>query len=153
MKGGDLLFTSKLPNRPSTATGTENQRNSPPAEPIQYVLRIAVAAEFAGHGAFAWAGEPSWITFVTMWGFSPESAISIMRWVGGLDIVLASIVLLRPIPAALAWMTFWGFFTALLRPLSGGLWIEFVERGANWGAPLALFLLLGRPKTLRDWFR
>jgi hypothetical protein len=29
---------------------------------------------------------------------------------------------------------------------------DFVERWANWGAPLALFLLAGWPKSWKEWF-
>ena len=30
---------------------------------------------------------------------------------------------------------------------------DFFERWTNWGAPLALLLLRGWPKSLRDWFK
>jgi len=42
----------------------------------------------------------------------------------------------------LLWMVFWGFWTALLRPIVGMPIWDFVERWANWGAPLALYFLL-----------
>ena len=65
-----------------------------------------------------------------------------MSVVGTVDVLLAGLVLVRPLPLPLAWMTFWATFTALLRPLSGGSWLDFIERGANIGAPLALLLLI-----------
>ena len=55
---------------------------------------------------------------------------------------LALHVLVRPLPPLVGWMAFWGLFTGTLRPLTGGMLVEFVERGANFGAPLALLLLL-----------
>jgi hypothetical protein len=36
-------------------------------------------------------------------------------------------------------MAFWGFWTALVRPLVGMPIWDFIERFANWAAPLALF--------------
>jgi len=36
-------------------------------------------------------------------------------------------------------MAVWGFWTALVRPLVGMSWLDFVERGANWATPLALY--------------
>jgi len=36
--------------------------------------------------------------------------------------------------------------------LVGVGWLDFVERSANWGVPLALILLLGWPKNWREWF-
>ncbi|MEK7516192.1 MAG: hypothetical protein AAB562_01195, partial [Patescibacteria group bacterium] len=72
---------------------------------------------------------------------------------GGMDIALATLVLIKPMRPALLWMVFWGFWTALIRPLVGMPIWDFVERSANWGAPLALLLLLGGlPKTF-FWFK
>ena len=113
------------------------------AKRMEWVLRLGVAGEFLGHGLFAFAGKPDWIPFITLFGFGEQAAYVVMRCVGLLDISLALCVLIKPWRPAVAWMAFWGFFTALLRPLSGGSWLDFVERGANWGAPLALWLLLG----------
>jgi len=61
-------------------------------------------------------------------------------------------VLVKPIRVALLWAVLWGFWTALLRPIVGESFWDFVERSANWGAPLALLLMLGWPKSLREWF-
>jgi len=41
----------------------------------------------------------------------------------------------------------WGFWTALVRPLVGEPIWDFVERWANWGAPLALYLLMKKEKV------
>ena len=40
------------------------------------------------------------------------------------------------------WALFWAFSTAVIRPLSGESIWAFIERGANWIAPLVLFNLL-----------
>jgi len=71
--------------------------------------------------------------------------------VGSVDILIALIVLLKPIRAVLLWAVFWGFWTALVRPLVGEPIWDFVERWANWGAPLALLLLRGWPRSIREW--
>lgn len=120
----------------------------------QWVLRIAVAGEFIGHGVFAIQGKKDWIGWFAKFGVADAGlAARILFVVGALDIVLAIIVLVRPVRLALLWMTFWGFWTALIRPLVGMPVWDFVERWANWGAPLALLLLMGWPRTLREWFR
>ena len=108
----------------------------------QWVLRIAVAAEFFGHGCFAVMQNPAWIPFVTFFGWSDDQARVILFIVGCLDITLAISVLVKPWPPALAWMSFWATFAAALRPLTGGSILEFIERGANIGAPLALLFLV-----------
>ena len=121
---------------------------------IQWILRISVAGEFIGHGFLALGGKADWIKWISMRiGTSLETSATLLWWIGGFDLVVALVVLVRPIPVILLWATFWGFWTALVRPLVGLGWLDFVERSANWGAPLALLLLIGWPKTLKEWFR
>lgn len=110
---------------------------------IEWVLRIAVFGEFLGHGVFALQQKPAWIGWFSTFGISDAAlAGKLLFLVGLLDIALAILILIRPVRLALMWMTFWGFWTALLRPIVGEPVWDFVERWANWGAPLALLLLL-----------
>src|SRR3989344_2836994 len=119
---------------------------------IQWVLRIAVAGEFLGHGVFALQGRPAWIEWFGIFGITdPGTAGTLLFIVGILDILVAIIVLVRPINAVLLWAAFWGFWTALMRPIAGDSIFEFVERFANWGAPLALLLL--RRQQEKRWLR
>jgi len=122
---------------------------------VQWVLRVAVAGEFIGHGVFAIQGKADWIKWFGQFGVSdPSMAGTLLFWVGILDITIALIVLFKPIPAVLLWAAIWGFWTALLRPIVGMPVWDFIERWANWGAPLALLLIrFGWPKTLKDWFK
>jgi len=120
----------------------------------EWVLRIAVAGEFIGHGVFALQGKKDWIGWFAKFGISdPEIAAQLLFILGIVDIVLAIFILIRPVRVILLWMAFWGFWTALLRPIVGMPVWDFVERWANWGAPLALLLLIGWPKSLKEWFR
>ena len=51
------------------------------------------------------------------------------------------------------WLVLWGLVTALLRPLSGEPFAEFIERAGNFGAPLALLLLSGGVQAnIKSWF-
>lgn len=121
---------------------------------IEWVLRIAVAGEFIGHGVFALQGKKDWIGWFAKFGIADTgTATQLLFLVGAMDIALAVLILIKPIRIALLWMVFWGFWTALLRPIVGMPVWDFIERWANWGAPLALFLLVGWPKTLKEWFR
>lgn len=107
---------------------------------IEWVLRIGVAGEFLGHGVFAILGKADWIRWTEqLTGLSHEHATIFMTIVGIMDIILALIVLIKPIRPLLLWMAFWGFWTALVRPLVGlPIW-DFIERFANCAAPLALY--------------
>lgn len=120
---------------------------------FEWVLRIAVAGEFIGHGVFALQQKAGWIKYFEAVGFSADQALTLMPWIGAMDILLAIIVLVRPIRLGLLWMAFWGFWTALLRPIAGEPIWDFVERWANWGAPLALLLFYGWPRTTNEWWR
>lgn len=121
---------------------------------IEWVLRISVAGEFIGHGVFALQGKKDWIGWFTQFGVSdPSMATQLLFIIGIIDIALAILILIKPVRLALLWMVFWGFWTALLRPIVGmSIW-DFVERWANWGAPLALLLMIGWPKSLKEWFK
>ncbi len=121
---------------------------------IEWVLRVAVAGEFIGHGALALGGKQQWIDWLMQFGWSnAETAGQALFLIGLLDVLLGILVLVRPVRVALLWMVLWGFWTALLRPIVGEPIWDFIERFANWGAPLALLLLLGWPKSFRDWWR
>lgn len=121
---------------------------------IEWVLRIAVAGEFIGHGVFALQGKKAWIGWFSTFGISDTGlATQLLFLVGIVDVVLAILVLVRPVRLALLWMAFWGFWTALLRPIVGEPIWDFVERWANWGAPLALLLLIGWPTSLKEWLK
>jgi hypothetical protein len=123
------------------------------AKVIQWVLRIAVAGEFLGHGAFAIQGKAQWVGWFAKFGVTnPETATTLLLLIGLLDVLVALIVLFKPVRIALLWAILWGFWTALIRPIVGESGWDFVERWANWGAPLALLLLLGWPKSWKDLF-
>lgn len=120
---------------------------------VEWVLRIAVAGEFLGHGVLALQGKQAWIGwFDKLLGIPAELAGQLLFIIGITDILVALIILIRPINVVLLWAVFWGFATALVRPFVGEPVWDFVERFANWGAPLALLLLRGWPKFLKEWF-
>jgi len=120
---------------------------------LLWILRIGVAATFVGHGMFAWKVNPGWISYLTTVGFSQDAAASIMPIIGVIDIVVAMFVIFRPIKIVLIYAVVWTLITALIRPLAGEAIWTFVERGANWAAPLALLLLQGTPSDWKELFR
>lgn len=120
---------------------------------IEWVLRITVAGEFIGHGVFALQSKRAWIDWIhQLIGVEAGTAATLLTLIGLLDLLVALIVLVRPIRAVVLWAAFWGFWTALVRPLVGEPIWDFIERWANWGAPLALLLLVGWPKNWKEWF-
>ena len=110
---------------------------------LEWILRIAVFGEFAGHSVFALQGRESWVGWIQqLTGVEPALAGKILLTVGLMDLTVALVVLFKPLKPIILWAAFWGFWTALVRPLVGEPVWDFVERWANWGAPLALYYIL-----------
>lgn len=120
----------------------KNLKNVDRSQLVEWILRIAIFGEFFGHGVFAWGVKENWVEYFTSVGISADMALQLMPIIGAIDMLLAVLVLIRPVPVFLIWMAAWGFITALIRPIAGDPIWDFVERWANWGAPLALFFLI-----------
>lgn len=120
----------------------------------EWVLRVAVAGEFVGHGVLAILGNAQWVGWIQKFGVHDVGAATkLLLLIGLADLLTALIVLVKPVRGLLLWMAIWGFWTALLRPIVGMAIWDFIERWANWGAPLALLLIMGWPKSFREWWR
>lgn len=116
------------------------------AKKIEWLLRAGVAGEFAGHGLLAVGGKADWTKWISlMLQVNASTAHTLLLLIGTFDLIVALIVLVKPVRPVLLWAAFWGFWTALVRPLvallgvTGIGWLDFVERSANWAAPLALY--------------
>lgn len=118
----------------------------------EWILRIGIFGTFLGHGIFAIGVKQEWIPMITAFGFSESVATTMLPLIGTMDIVVATLALVWPIRIVLIWATFWAFATALARPIAGDPLWDFVERTANWAAPLALLILQGVPKKIKDIF-
>ena len=124
-----------------------------PAQKTHYILRLASAMCFFGHGAFGIITKPIWCNYFAVFGIGHDLAYRLMPVVGTIDILLGLSLLLYPIRIVPAWLVLWGTLTALLRPLSGESFGEFIERAGNFGAPLALLLLSGPAvRGFRGWW-
>ena len=121
---------------------------------LEWTLRIAVFGEFLGHGVFALQGKKDWIGWIQgMLNVDAATAATLLTAVGAVDVAVAVGVLLwRRFPRGLLlWAAVWGAWTALVRPLVGLPVWDFIERWANWGAPLALIFYRGWPKSGKEW--
>lgn len=107
---------------------------------MEWLLRVGVAGEFAGHGLLAVGGKATWVGWISqMLGVDAPTATTILLLIGIMDVLVALVVLVKPVRPILLWAAFWGFWTALVRPLVGESVLDFIERSANWAAPLALY--------------
>ena len=117
-----------------------------------WILRVGAALCFIGHGAFGFITKAAWVPYFGLLGIPESWAYALMPWVGAVDVTVGMAVLFAPRPAALAYMTVWAVWTALLRPLTGESLFETLERAGNYGVPLALLLYAGWPRNARAWF-
>ncbi len=107
---------------------------------MEWALRVGVAGEFLGHGLLAIQKKADWVNWMVRFThFGHDTAALLIMLIGIVDVIVALIVLIKPINGVLLYAVFWGFWTALIRPLMGVGWLDFIERFANWGAPLALY--------------
>ena len=110
---------------------------------IHYTLRFATAMCFIGHGSFGIITKPIWVNYFAVFGVGKVMAYHLMPVLGFCDIILGLVMLIYPLRIIPLWLVIWGIVTALLRPLSGESFAEFIERAGNFGAPLALLLFSG----------
>ena len=124
---------------------------------LEWLLRLAVAGAFVGHGAYgAVLAKSSWFSYFAVLGI-PESVVTangLMALVGFAEIAAGVMTLVLPIPALLMLMVGWKIFSELLRPIAGESTWEFVERGSNMVAPLALLVINreGARMAKRRWY-
>jgi hypothetical protein len=119
----------------------------------EWILRLGVFGTFFGHGVFALLGKESWIPYFTSVGISEAAAATLLPLIGAMDVVVAIMALFWPLRFVLCWAATWGFVTALIRPIAGEPIWDFVERSANWAAPLALLAIRGFPKKAKEWWK
>jgi hypothetical protein len=78
--------------------------------PVYWMLRVACAAEFVGHGAFGIITKAGWLPYFGVVGIPPELAWKLMPVIGTIDITLGLFVgLVRPARAVLLYMAFWAW--------------------------------------------
>jgi len=120
---------------------------------VSWALRIAIFGTFLGHGVLALQLKPSFLGLIAgMSGISGSPAEELLLSIGIVDIIIAISAIIFPFRLLLIWAFVWSFLTALARPVAGEPIWDFVERWANWGAPLALLYLRGFPQSLRELF-
>lgn len=112
-------------------------------KPLYYTLRIACALCFIGHGAFGFITKQVWCNYFAVVGIGEATSYTLMPLVGFADVTCGMLLLFYPVRIAAAWLIVWGLATALMRPLSGEPFAEFVERAGNYGAPFILMALSG----------
>ena len=135
---------------------------------LEWLLRIAIASTFIGHGLAAYWLKPGFVDLIigtidtilgSDWRLAEEReifALILLPWIGRIDFLLAIVILLplKCCKTVALWMAIWGFATATSRLTAFGFerWPDLMIRAANGGIPLLLWIemkhTLARSKTL-----
>jgi len=137
------------PSSVVTATGPARAWYQP-SRGFFWLLRFSCAGEFIGHGAFGILTKKEWLPYFAVAGIHAHLAYVLMPLIGVLDVTLGILAILRPMRLTILYMTCWGLWTALLRPLSGESGWETVERAPNYLVPFSLLLVMGLPWSWRS---
>ncbi|TDD64311.1 hypothetical protein [Actinomadura rubrisoli] len=146
-------MTSQITSTARPANRWEAITQAPTLTKLYWLLRIGVSIEYLGHG---WAGlsrSRAWLPYYDLFGISADFAIDHLMYItGSVDITVGLLILFWPARILLLHATVWAVFTALLRPTVGEGWWEFLERGGNYGMPLALLVIVGLGGwSVRGW--
>ena len=110
---------------------------------IHWLFRLALFCEFVGHGAFGVLTKPPGCPILGHVRASRSVGLEAHAHRRERGYRLRDAALVAPIRAGLLYMACWGLFTALLRPLAGEGWWEFLERSYNFGVPLLMLWVHG----------
>jgi hypothetical protein len=115
-----------------------------------WVLRMALAAVFATHGAEALKGNPAFVDLIISSGgnllhvrVAEGSARTILQLIGLMDCGIAGAIILWARPAILAWAANWAAVAAFARLTANGLgaYPEVLLRASYFLGPTALWAL------------
>ena len=125
-----------------------------------WILRIAAAATFIGHGLNAFRGSPGHIeliqgSFLNL--FSMEISLPVtltsLKLIGAMDILLATLLLARKWKFVAMWMAVWGLVTACSRLTAFGFdkgWSLTAIRLANGGIPFVIWWIWNSTNTAKE---
>ena len=105
---------------------------------VPWMLRIAFAMCFIGHGAFGLLQKREWLAFFVPFGIPEDLGLALMPVIGSVDIAIGIAGLFAPPRIVFLYGACWCLVTAALRPLVGMGAAEFFERAGNFGIPIAL---------------
>jgi hypothetical protein len=123
---------------------------------VEWLLRVGVGGTFIGHGAFALLGKEKFLKWIMEFtGADLALGAKLLLTVGIVDVLVGLIILIKPIRGILLWAIIWTSWTSIMRmlPFIGDPIWELFEKIIAPTSALALLLLLGWPKNLKDWFR
>lgn len=111
------------------------------------ILRIGAGLCFIGHGILALTAKAKFILLLSTFGVEAEAAVSILRLIGGLDIVVGLLILFKPSKLVLKWAMAWTCLTIIAWLVHGDTIMDLMRRAPYFTVPFALLALLYGDKS------
>jgi hypothetical protein len=111
-------------------------------------LRSTIAILLIGHAGFGVFQHKEGLVHMYALAGLPAVAfggLPLSDAIGWMEIALAVAILVKPVAPLLLFVCLYKVASELLYPATGHAWWEFIERGGDYAAPIALYLI-GRPK-------
>jgi len=78
-----------------------------PSRGLFWLLRLSCACEFIGHGAFGIITKKEWLPYFAVVGIHQHVAYALMPVIGGSDVTLGLLAVLRPMRLTVLYMACW----------------------------------------------
>jgi hypothetical protein len=108
-----------------------------------WVLRVSIALLLIGHAGFGAFQHKAGLLKMYDTAGLPTSlgGVALAPVIGWFELALAAAVLLKPLRSLLVFICLYKIASELLYPITGAFWWEFIERGGDYVAPIALILV------------
>jgi hypothetical protein len=109
------------------------------------VLRVSIALLLIGHAGFGAFQHKAVLLNMYSTAGLPASlgSVSLGPAIGWFELLLAAAVLMKPFRSLLLFVCVYKIASELLYPMTGSFWWEFIERGGDYTAPIALIVVNG----------
>lgn len=122
--------------------------------PIEWFLRVLVAATFAAHALFLLQTKQAWANWLTgLLGIAPQAGDQMLFAILVIELALAIGILVMPIRLLCLAAAFWAALMLAIRPIpftGQPIILEFIEHSGYWALPLVLLAIRGWPENLKE---
>lgn len=111
------------------------------------ILQIGAGICFIGHGMLAISGKIQFVALLQTFGFHEEGALTILKAIGALDVIIGLLLIVRPTKVILIWAVLWTMLTIAAWGIHGDSMMDLFRRITYTTTPLAMLILLYRNKA------
>jgi hypothetical protein len=116
----------------------------------EMILRLGAGICFIGHGVLALGAKAKFMALLSTFGIESTLALSLLKVIGCLDILIGLFILLKPNRLVLLWAMVWTSLTIVAWGIHGDSMMDLARRVTFMTTPFALLVLLYRNKKAKD---